>query len=63
MLFICKHFPFIFFRYDSLLTKAAFSAHFQIINDLEDMEEATDLQLANKLEEVIKLMDESSVTC
>ncbi|XP_076112674.1 plexin-A2-like isoform X1 [Mytilus galloprovincialis] len=35
----------------------------KIINDLEDMEEATDLQLANKLEEVIKLMDESSVTC
>ncbi|CAG2203341.1 PLXNA [Mytilus edulis] len=34
----------------------------KIINDLEDMEEATDLQLASKLEEVIKLMNESSVS-
>ncbi|XP_063418244.1 plexin-A2-like [Mytilus trossulus] len=34
----------------------------KIINDLEDMEEATDLQLANKLEDVIKIMDESSAS-
>ncbi|XP_052080607.1 plexin-B-like [Mytilus californianus] len=34
----------------------------QIINDLEEMEEATDLQLASKLEEVIQSMDESSAT-
>ncbi|CAC5414003.1 PLXNB [Mytilus coruscus] len=34
----------------------------EIINDLEEMEGAIDLQLAGKLEEVIKLMDESSAS-
>ncbi|XP_052081072.1 plexin-A1-like [Mytilus californianus] len=32
----------------------------EIIDDFEDMEESKDLQFANKLEEVIDLMDESS---
>ncbi|VDI79553.1 Hypothetical predicted protein [Mytilus galloprovincialis] len=35
----------------------------QIINDLEDIEEASNIKLASKLEEVIKLMEETSTTC